>query len=129
MDLPWGEPAVATAVARARLAAAKLQHEVSRAVRGRLRSAKRTQAWLAREVGWSPERLSRALNGSTPLALDDLLVLVEAAEVSLSVLARNALTPDEAMPANLDYLLWYLDRQREQVAERIAGTAPVRPSM
>lgn len=122
----WRE-AVGT-LARGRLDAAKLQHHAALAVRAQLRMERRRQKDFAADIGFGPERLSRMLNGAAPAALDDVLVLLAGIDVPLARIVARALSPDEADLAGQRYLLGYLDWQREQIAGRIARSAPGRPS-
>lgn len=114
--------------AAARLSAARVQHEVAREVRGTLERDKLTQEAFAASISWTPVRLSRALNGAAPVALEDLLLLICASRSTLGAVATAADLGSDAVTENLEHLLTYLERQQQQVRARIAGIAQAHPS-
>lgn len=111
-----------------RLEAAKLQHHAAIAVRVRLRGRRQKQREFAEDLGLGPERLSRMLNGASPIALDDLMVILEGAAVPFARVVREAFSPDEGDASNLAYLRSYLERQLAAVTGRISDSGRGRPS-
>ena len=112
----------------ARFEAARVQHHVAIRVRRVLHDRRITQETFAASIDWTPGRLSRALNGATPTALDDLLLLMSASESSLGAVAQDARLAPEGNLAQFEFLATFLAKIQENVQAEIARSAPTRPS-
>lgn len=114
--------------AESRRAAAMLQHHVAMSLRACLRARRVNQETLARELGWSAGRLSRAMSGAAPVSVEDLLLLSTASGASFLAAVTAAGLIRESGEEHLQYLQGYLEHQLSQVQARIADNARARPS-
>lgn len=118
----------ASPAAESRRSAAMLQHHVAMSLRASLRARRVSQETLARELGWSAGRLSRAMSGAAPVSVEDLLLLSTVSGASFLAAATAAGLIRESGVENLQYLQGYLEHQLSQVQARIADNARAHPS-
>jgi transcriptional regulator with XRE-family HTH domain len=107
-------------VERSRSRAAQVQDTAVGHVLAGLKAGRYKRADLLDRTGWGRERLSRLMNGNTPAGLDDLMLLLEAAQVPFSAVAWPATDEQHRERQRLTDVRDYLAKAQQQAQEDIA---------